>query len=127
MVLILLQGDVDVDGMDVNVCGLDGFILLMLVFFCGGVLELMLIEEDEVDDILVSIIFDLICQGVQFGVWIDCIGEIVLYLVVCYVCVDVVKWLLDVGVDINVQDYLGCIFLYIVVIVDVQGVFQIFI
>lgn len=127
MVLILLQGDVDVDGMDVNVCGLDGFILLMLVFFCGGVLELMLIEEDEVDDILVSIIFDLICQGVQFGARIDCIGEIVLYLVVCYVCVDVVKWLLDVGVDINVQDYLGCIFLYIVVIVDVQGVFQIFI
>lgn len=76
-------------------------------------------EDEDVEDFFVNIIIDLVYQGVSFQVQIDRIGEMVLYFVVRYLRVDVVKRLLDVGVDVNVQDNMGRCFFYVVVVVDV--------
>lgn len=127
MALTPPQGDADVDGMDVNVRGPDGFTPLMLASFCGGALEPMPAEEDEADDTSASIISDLICQGAQLGARTDRTGETALHLAARYARADAAKRLLDAGADTNAQDHSGRTPLHTAVTADAQGVFQILI
>lgn len=127
MALTPPQGDVDADGMDVNVRGPDGFTPLMLASFCGGALEPMPPEEDEAEDTSASIISDLICQGAQLGARTDRTGETALHLAARYARADAAKRLLDAGADTNAQDHSGRTPLHTAVTADAQGVFQILI
>ncbi|XP_045145629.1 neurogenic locus notch homolog protein 3 [Echinops telfairi] len=124
MALTPPQGDVDADGMDVNVRGPDGFTPLMLASFCGGALEPMPAEEDEAEDTSASIISDLICQGAQLGAQTDRTGETALHLAARYARADAAKRLLDAGADTNAQDHSGRTPLHTAVTADAQGVFQ---
>ncbi|XP_008586283.1 PREDICTED: LOW QUALITY PROTEIN: neurogenic locus notch homolog protein 3-like [Galeopterus variegatus] len=127
MALTPLQGDADTNGMDVNVCGPDGFTPLMLASFCGGALEPMPTEEDETDDASASIISDLICQGAQLRAQTDHMGETALHLAARYARADAAKHLLDAGADTNAQDHSGRTPLHTAVTADIEGVFQILI
>lgn len=127
MALTPPQGEVDADGMDVNVRGPDGFTPLMLASFCGGALEPIPTEEDEAEDTSASIISDLICQGAQLGARTDRTGETALHLAARYARADAAKRLLDAGADTNAQDHSGRTPLHTAVTADAQGVFQILI
>ncbi|XP_044539361.1 neurogenic locus notch homolog protein 3-like, partial [Gracilinanus agilis] len=127
MALTPPQGDLDADGMDVNVRGPDGFTPLMLASFCGGALEPVLVDAEEAEDTPANIISDLICQGAQLGAQTDRTGETALHLAARYARADAAKRLLDAGADTNAQDHTGRTPLHTAVTADAQGVFQILI
>lgn len=103
----------------------DGFTPLMLASFCGGALDPAPTEEDETEDMPVSIISDLICQGAQLGARTDRTGETALHLAARYARADAAKRLLDAGADTNAQDHSGRTPLHTAVTADAQGVFQV--
>ncbi|MEE6505193.1 hypothetical protein FKM82_005464 [Ascaphus truei] len=119
------QGEIDVDSMDVNVRGPDGFTPLMIAACSGGGLETGNSEEEE--DASANMISDFIVQGANLHNQTDRTGETALHLAARYARADAAKRLLESSADSNVQDNMGRTPLHAAVAADAQGVFQILI
>uniref|UniRef100_A0A5F4W9T3 Neurogenic locus notch homolog protein 1 n=1 Tax=Callithrix jacchus TaxID=9483 RepID=A0A5F4W9T3_CALJA len=118
------QGEVDVDCMDVNVRGPDGFTPLMIASCSGGGLEMGNSEEEEDAPAVIS---DFIYQGASLHNQTDRTGETALHLAARYSRSDAAKRLLEASADANIQDNMGRTPLHAAVSADAQGVFQILI
>lgn len=78
---------------------------LYLVVCCGIFGDGSSLDDDkDSDDSGVVMVFDLLNFGVKYLLKIDQ-EEIFLYFVVCYLRVDMIKCLLDFGVDVNLCDW----------------------
>ncbi|MGH0125833.1 UNVERIFIED_CONTAM: hypothetical protein FKN15_025001 [Acipenser sinensis] len=119
------QGEIDIDCMDVNVRGPDGFTPLMIASCSGGGLETGNSEEEE--DTSANVISDFIYQGAILHNQTDRTGETALHLAARYARSDAAKRLLEASADANTQDNMGRTPLHAAVAADAQGVFQILI